>query len=133
MCRWYSIALQVITALTDAAASAAAAQVTAASSTASAEGAPAQPAAPQARTAPPHIPYRDSKLTCLLKHSLGGNSWTLMLACLSPADRFYEENASTLDYAARARKITNQVRSRWGGGMEIGCRWAPERLLVWQA
>ncbi|KAG2428784.1 hypothetical protein HXX76_011484 [Chlamydomonas incerta] len=104
---------QVITALTDAAAAATAAAA-AASGAASADGAPAQPASSQARPAgappaAPHIPYRDSKLTCLLKHSLGGNSWTLMLACLSPADRFYEENASTLDYAARARKITNQV------------------------
>ncbi|KAG2449588.1 hypothetical protein HYH02_005121 [Chlamydomonas schloesseri] len=90
---------QVITALTDAAAAAAAQ----AAADAAADGAQAPP------PPMPHVPYRDSKLTCLLKHSLGGNSWTLMLACLSPANRFYEENASTLDYAARARKITNQV------------------------
>jgi len=48
------------------------------------------------------IPYRESKLTSLLKQSLGGNSYTLMIACLSPADRFFEENLSTLQYAARA-------------------------------
>ena len=42
------------------------------------------------------IPYRESKLTSLLKQSLGGNSYTLMIACLSPADRFFEENLSTL-------------------------------------
>jgi len=48
------------------------------------------------------IPYRESKLTSLLKQSLGGNSYTLMIACLSPCDRFMEENMSTLQYAARA-------------------------------
>lgn len=35
-----------------------------------------------------HVPYRDSKLTRLLQGSLGGNSHTLMIACISPADRF---------------------------------------------
>lgn len=53
------------------------------------------------------IPYRESKLTSLLKQSLGGNSYTLMIACLSPSDRFFEENLSTLQYAARASQISN--------------------------
>lgn len=48
------------------------------------------------------IPYRESKLTQLLKQSLGGNSYTVMVACLAPSDRFIEENISTLNYAARA-------------------------------
>ena len=38
-----------------------------------------------------HIPYRDSKLTRLLQDSLGGNSHTLMIACVSPADTNFEE------------------------------------------
>jgi hypothetical protein len=42
------------------------------------------------------VPYRESKLTQLLKQSLGGNSYTLMIACLSPSDRYFEENLSTL-------------------------------------
>jgi hypothetical protein len=42
-------------------------------------------------------------------HSLGGNSYTVMVACVSPADAAYEENLSTLEYAARAKRITNQV------------------------
>jgi len=46
-----------------------------------------------------HIPYRDSKLTSLLKQSLGGNSYCLMVACLSPSDAYLEENISTLRYA----------------------------------
>lgn len=53
------------------------------------------------------IPYRESKLTSLLKQSLGGNSYTLMIACLSPSDRYFEENLSTLQYAARASQISN--------------------------
>lgn len=54
-----------------------------------------------------HIPYRDSKLTKLLKHSLGGNSYTLIIACLTPADAFVDENLNTLYYASRARNIKN--------------------------
>merc|ERR1712025_783379 len=55
-----------------------------------------------------HIPYRDSKLTRLLQDSLGGNSHTLMIACVSPADSNLEETISTLRYADRARKIKNK-------------------------
>jgi hypothetical protein len=56
-----------------------------------------------------HIPYRDSKLTRLLKSSLGGCAHTLMIACCSPADSNIEESLSTLRYASRARAITNRV------------------------
>ncbi len=52
-----------------------------------------------------HIPYRDSKLTSLLKQSIGGNSYCLMIACIAPSDRFLEENVSTLNYATRASNI----------------------------
>ncbi|XP_042881308.1 chromosome-associated kinesin KIF4-like isoform X2 [Penaeus japonicus] len=55
-----------------------------------------------------HVPYRDSKLTRLLQDSLGGNSHTVMLACVSPADSNMEETLSTLRYADRARKIKNK-------------------------
>ena len=54
-----------------------------------------------------YIPYRESKLTTILKQSLGGNSFTLMIACLAPIDMYTEENISTLNYAARAAKISN--------------------------
>ncbi|KAI8646561.1 P-loop containing nucleoside triphosphate hydrolase protein [Parasitella parasitica] len=56
-----------------------------------------------------HIPYRNSKLTRLLQDSLGGNSQTLMLACVSPADSNANETLSTLKYANRAKNITNTV------------------------
>lgn len=55
-----------------------------------------------------HVPYRNSKLTRLLQDSLGGNSYTLMLACVSPADSNIEETLNTLRYADRARKIKNK-------------------------
>ncbi|KAM9176151.1 kinesin-like protein KIF17 [Mergus octosetaceus] len=55
-----------------------------------------------------HIPYRDSKLTRLLQDSLGGNTKTLMIACLSPADNNYDESLSTLRYANRAKNIKNK-------------------------
>ena len=54
-------------------------------------------------------PYRDSKLTRLLQDSLGGNSRTIMIACVSPADCNLEESVNTLRYAASARNITNVV------------------------
>ncbi|XP_036008079.1 kinesin-like protein KIF17 isoform X3 [Fundulus heteroclitus] len=57
-----------------------------------------------------YVPYRDSKLTRLLQDSLGGNTRTLMIACLSPADNNYEESLSTLRYANRAKSIQNRPR-----------------------
>nr|CAI5851703.1 unnamed protein product [Callosobruchus analis] len=56
-----------------------------------------------------HIPYRDSKLTRLLQDSLGGNSQTVMIACVSPSDRDFMETLNTLKYANRARNIKNKV------------------------
>lgn len=55
-----------------------------------------------------HVPYRDSKLTRLLQNSLGGNSKTLMIACVSPADSNFEETLNTLKYAHRTRNIKNK-------------------------
>lgn len=57
-----------------------------------------------------HIPYRDSKLTRLLQDSLGGNSQTVMIACVSPSDRDFMETLNTLKYANRARNIKNKVQ-----------------------
>uniref|UniRef100_A0A8R7PD20 Kinesin-like protein n=1 Tax=Triticum urartu TaxID=4572 RepID=A0A8R7PD20_TRIUA len=55
------------------------------------------------------VPYRDSKLTRLLQDSLGGNSKTVMIACISPADSNAEETINTLKYANRARNIQNKA------------------------
>ncbi|KAJ3284106.1 hypothetical protein HK104_010084 [Borealophlyctis nickersoniae] len=55
-----------------------------------------------------HVPYRDSRLTRLLQDSLGGNSKTLMIACITPLEEDMEESLNTLKYANRARKIQNK-------------------------
>lgn len=55
-----------------------------------------------------HVPYRNSKLTRLLQDSLGHNSRTVMIACVSPADSNMEETINTLRYANRARNIKNK-------------------------
>jgi kinesin family protein 3/17 len=56
-----------------------------------------------------HIPYRNSKLTRLLQDSLGGNSKTVMVANVGPADYNYDETISTLRYATRAKSIKNHA------------------------
>lgn len=57
-----------------------------------------------------HVPYRDSKLTRILEDSLGGNTKTLMMAAVSPADSNIEETISTLRYASRASRIQNKPK-----------------------
>ena len=56
------------------------------------------------------IPYRESKLTCLLNQCLGGNAYCLMIACLTPSDRYIDENLSTLNYASKAKVMKNQPK-----------------------
>lgn len=55
------------------------------------------------------VPYRDSKLTFILRNALGGNARTAMICAISPADDNYEETLSTLRYAQRAKKIQNKA------------------------
>lgn len=55
------------------------------------------------------VPYRDSKLTRLLKDSLGGNTITVMLACISPTSNALDETINTLKYADRAQNISKKV------------------------
>jgi len=59
-----------------------------------------------------HIPYRDSVLTKLLRHCLGGDALVLMIATVTPALRFAEESISTLNYATNAINIKNKPISR---------------------
>lgn len=52
-----------------------------------------------------HIPYRDSKLTCLLRDSLGGNSKTFIIATVSSSSYCFQETLSTLNFANRAKMV----------------------------
>ncbi|KAI7824170.1 P-loop containing nucleoside triphosphate hydrolase protein, partial [Kickxella alabastrina] len=56
---------------------------------------------------PAHVPYRDSKLTHMLRDSLGGSAQTLLIACVSAAEANAAETINTLRYATRARNIKN--------------------------
>lgn len=56
-----------------------------------------------------HIPYRNSKLTRLLRFSLGGNCKTVMIVCLAPASNHYDDTQNTLKYANRAKDIKTKV------------------------
>src|SRR5947207_10528268 len=56
-----------------------------------------------------HVPYRDSKLTRLLKFSLGGNCKTVMIVCISPSSLHYDETHNTLKYGNRAKEIKTKV------------------------
>ena len=55
-----------------------------------------------------HVPYRDSKLTRLLRDSLGGRTKTCIIATIAPTVQCQEETMSTLDYAHRAKNIKNK-------------------------
>ena len=56
------------------------------------------------------VPYRESKLTFILRNALGGNSKTTMIAALSPASVNYEETLSTLRYAWQVKSIRNEAK-----------------------
>ena len=59
---------------------------------------------------PPRRSYRDSKLTALLQHTLGGNSRTVLLCCASPSAHDASETLSTLRFARCASRIKNKPR-----------------------
>ncbi len=65
------------------------------------------------------VPYRDSKLTRLLKGSLGGNHKTLMVACVSPSASNTEESLNTLRYANRAKNIQNKAVINMDAGSKM--------------
>ncbi len=65
-----------------------------------------------------HVPYRDSKLTFMLKDSIGGNSKTCIIACCSPAEACYDETLSTLKFVRFAKLVKNvaQINSEDSAG-----------------
>lgn len=58
-----------------------------------------------------YVPYRDSKLTRLLKDSLGGNTKTILITCISATKSQIDETIHSLNYAARAKKIKLMVEA----------------------
>ena len=54
-----------------------------------------------------HVPYRQSKLTHILKDSIGGNCKTVMLATIWPEPQFLQETLSTLNFAQRMGGVVN--------------------------
>lgn len=56
-----------------------------------------------------HVPYRDSKLTFLLRDSLGGNTKTSLIAAINPSNKSFGETLSTLKFAQRAKMIKNKA------------------------
>ncbi|WRT66359.1 uncharacterized protein IL334_003314 [Kwoniella shivajii] len=73
---------------------------------------------PPVRGVRQHVPYRDSKLTRLLKFSLGGNCRTVMINCISPSSKDIEETNNTLLWADKAKKVSTKV-SRNTAGVEL--------------
>ncbi|ESO85910.1 hypothetical protein LOTGIDRAFT_235687 [Lottia gigantea] len=57
-----------------------------------------------------HVPFRDSKITRLLQEMLSGNTITMMLAVVSPADKCYKQTLSTLEHAQMIRNVKNKVK-----------------------
>nr|KJB44000.1 hypothetical protein B456_007G229100 [Gossypium raimondii] len=61
-----------------------------------------------------YVPYRNSKLTRILKDGLSGNSQTVMVATISPADSQYHHTVNTLKYADRAKEIKTHIQKNIG-------------------
>ncbi|KAL3813734.1 hypothetical protein ACJIZ3_015002 [Penstemon smallii] len=61
-----------------------------------------------------YVPYRNSKLTRILKDGLSGNSQTIMIATISPANNHYHHSINTLKYADRAKEIRTHIQKNIG-------------------
>lgn len=81
----------------------------------------------QRRGARPHVPYRNSKLTRLLKFSLGGNCRTVMIVCVSPSSKDLEDTSNTLTWADRAKNVKTTI-SRNVGGTHVSARQYMQRI-----
>lgn len=81
----------------------------------------------QRKGARPHVPYRNSKLTRLLKFSLGGNCRTVMIVCISPSSKDIEDTANTLTWADRAKHVKTTV-TRNINGTHVSARQYVEKI-----
>eukprot|EP01062_Namystynia_karyoxenos_P004561 TRINITY_DN11618_c0_g1_i2.p1 TRINITY_DN11618_c0_g1~~TRINITY_DN11618_c0_g1_i2.p1 ORF type:complete len:736 (+),score=208.02 TRINITY_DN11618_c0_g1_i2:82-2289(+) len=78
----------------------------------------------------PHVPYRNSNLTRILRPSLGGNSRTAIVFCIAPGSRALEESLSTLQFSARASVVCNAVRVNETTGARVVPAEAVQQLLT---
>lgn len=81
----------------------------------------------QRKGARPHVPYRNSKLTRLLKFSLGGNCRTVMIVCVSPSSKDIEDTSNTLTWADRAKHVKTTV-TRNINGTHVSARQYLEKI-----
>lgn len=63
----------------------------------------------------PHVPYRNSKLTRMLKFSLGGNCRTVMIVCISPSSKDIEDTHNTLVWADKAKNVSTKISKNTAG------------------
>ena len=68
-----------------------------------------------------HIPFRNSPLTKILKTSLGGNSRTAIILCITPSIKQIEQTTSTLRFGQNAKKIRNKVVTNMQG-TDVGAK-----------
>ncbi|WWC94177.1 hypothetical protein V866_001016 [Kwoniella sp. B9012] len=87
---------------------------------------------PPVRGVRQHVPYRDSKLTRLLKFSLGGNCRTVMINCISPSSKDIEETNNTLLWADKAKKVSTKV-SRNTAGVELRTAQWIQKIVMLEA
>lgn len=81
----------------------------------------------QKKGSKPHVPYRNSKLTRLLKFSLGGNCRTVMIVCVSPSSKDMEDTSNTLTWANKAKDVKMRI-TRNVGGHEVSTRQYLEKI-----
>ena len=74
-----------------------------------------------------HVPYMDSKLTLLLRDSLGGNSRTVMITTLDPFYESYSQNLYSLNLASKASKVLNKPTANWTKMAEKPIESSPRR------
>ncbi|XP_061668210.1 kinesin-like protein KIF25 [Syngnathoides biaculeatus] len=67
----------------------------------------------------PHVPYRNSKLTQLLRGAIGGDAKLLLMLCVSPTRRFVAESLQTLGFGARARQVHRGPARKKSGGLKL--------------
>ena len=74
-----------------------------------------------------HVPYRDSKLTFILRDSLGGNSRTVMIITVDPYIESYTQTLYSLNLAMKASKVLNRPTSNWSKVVEKSIESSPRR------